>query len=169
MMKIDVGTNEKQRDETIGFLMDCMKENLNHCRHIENERLSFASLYMVLAGGVLTIVGGKGGEINRTIVLALLLTIFILGIIALIVTYKWNYVFEGHRECAIACYKQLHEIIFLEKDEPNVIYLRHMEVLKKGLPLYCFKFDGKSKFYKKTRFWFIVFYSVILIAIACVM
>ena len=82
-----------------------MKENLNHCRHIENERLSFASLYMVLAGGVLTIVGGKGGEINRTIVLALLLTIFILGIIALIVTYKWNYVFEGHRECAIACYK----------------------------------------------------------------
>ena len=42
-------------EEQISFLQNCMNENLNHARHVENERLTFNSILLALIAGVLAI------------------------------------------------------------------------------------------------------------------
>ena len=47
---------ESLTDTQIDFLMSCFEQNLEHARHVENERLTFNSIYMALVGGVLAFV-----------------------------------------------------------------------------------------------------------------
>lgn len=49
-MSDKLNTNSDKKEcpaEEKSFLLDCMKENLAHARHIENERHTFFSLYLV--------------------------------------------------------------------------------------------------------------------------
>lgn len=41
---------ENNPDAYLSFIQECMKENLNHARHIENERHNFLSLHLVVVG-----------------------------------------------------------------------------------------------------------------------
>ncbi|MBR4304495.1 MAG: hypothetical protein IKT81_04115 [Clostridia bacterium] len=41
---------KNNKDAYRNFMQDCMKENLNHARHIENERHNFLSLHLVVVG-----------------------------------------------------------------------------------------------------------------------
>ena len=37
--------NMDVQEKKIEYLQHCVSENLNHARHVENERLSFTSIY----------------------------------------------------------------------------------------------------------------------------
>lgn len=163
--------NEKKENCDIGkrsFLMECMKENLNHARHAENERLTFASIYMVLVAGVLTVTINQGSKDKPTTIM-MLAGVAMLGDIAICLTCKWNRVFEGHRNCAIACYKQLYKELISADEELNACYPEMtVDAVEKGLALYPFKFHKEPKWYQSARRLFIVFYGVLLFAIVAV-
>ena len=40
-----------RRAEQIAYLQHCVSENLNHARHVENERLTFTSIYIAMVIG----------------------------------------------------------------------------------------------------------------------
>ena len=43
----------KDLDENqVSFLSQCMTENLEHARHVENERLTFNSIFLALVAGL---------------------------------------------------------------------------------------------------------------------
>ena len=88
------------------FLMACFQENLTHARHVENERITFFSLYLV---GVGMILGVAMDSAARPLV-SILMTVLLLGmsVISTVLLRRWNQVFEGHRNtarriCSLLC------------------------------------------------------------------
>lgn len=88
------------------FLMACFQENLTHARHVENERITFFSLYLV---GVGMILGIAMDCADRPLV-SILMTVLLLGmsVISTILLRRWNQVFEAHRNtarriCSLLC------------------------------------------------------------------
>lgn len=115
-------------------LLECMKENLNHARHVENERLTLISIYTVIATTFLVYVfeSGLGGAKKSTLlILGFLLA---LGVLCMIVTKKWNIVFDAHRQCAADCYMKI-------MNTDVVVY--DLSMPPKKIPYYAFYFDTK--------------------------
>ena len=42
--------------EKYDFIRSCMQENLQHARHVENERISFHGFYAALSAGALAFI-----------------------------------------------------------------------------------------------------------------
>jgi|GEM_PF-1741256 F0F1-type ATP synthase assembly protein I len=86
--------------EDRAFLISCFGENLAHARHIETERITFFSLYLVGVGMLL----GKVLDTAVNPVIGLLLSVLLLIMSAVCVTLlrRWNQVFESHRRTARA-------------------------------------------------------------------
>ena len=79
------------------FLIECLKENLEHARHVENERLTFVSLLLVGVGLIL--------EFAATITCAplkigLYVVLILINIICTCLLRRWEAIFEGHRAIA---------------------------------------------------------------------
>ena len=108
---------EKQR-----FLFECMKENLVHARHVENERLTFISLLLVSTGMILNFSANIG---NPLIKLLMGVALLLFNVICTKLLGRWNAVFEGHRKIAEKIMNELEAAY--EKDElpelPPVIEL----------------------------------------------
>ena len=89
------------------FLTACFQENLEHARHVENERITFFSLYLVGVGMIL------GVAVDPTIhpLFAIAATVLLLGmgLISTVLLRRWNQVFEGHRAAALGLCRQLGE------------------------------------------------------------
>ena len=49
------------RAEQIAYLQHCVSENLNHARHVENERLTFTSIYIAM------VIGAVGRAFSATL------------------------------------------------------------------------------------------------------
>ncbi|MBE6038846.1 MAG: hypothetical protein E7218_06530 [Anaerofustis stercorihominis] len=104
------------------FLLDCMKENLAHARHIENERHTFFSLYLVAVGlvlGDILLTHTSGVDIPRIIVCALMI---MLHAVVKNLFHRWNRAYKSHMKNAKKLrdeYMQITGISFGEvgKDE----------------------------------------------------
>lgn len=83
------------------FLLECMKENLGHARHVENERMTFNSLFAALVGGSLAVISQIDDQVIAVTMIGILM---LLNIICFTFTKRWNKVFKNHYETAKKIY-----------------------------------------------------------------
>jgi len=85
--------NKQEQAEKQRFLFECMKENLVHARHVENERLTFISLLLVSTSMILNFSTSIGSPAIK-LLLGLMLVCF--NVICTKLLGRWNDVFNGH-------------------------------------------------------------------------
>ncbi len=82
------------------FLSTMICQNLDHARHVENERLSFNSIFLAAMAGFVSI---AFSSLDKPIILyPILLFLFGLTYVGLIFTERWTAVYKGHFEKAKA-------------------------------------------------------------------
>lgn len=87
------------------FVIELFEQNLEHARHVENERLTYCACFTALIGGGLAVLSGlKGSLVN--IVLSLVL--FLLSILSYFLNERWSNAFDHHITYAKGCYYILH-------------------------------------------------------------
>lgn len=86
--------------QDLDYLKTCFSENLNHARHVENERLTFTSIYIALVVGAVAVVFGLE---NNWIAFGVSAVLAILGFMAILLNMRWQEVFAGHMAKAKAC------------------------------------------------------------------
>ena len=122
------------------FIQTAMQENLNHARHVENERMSLLVGIAALVAGVLAVGGGmltsameKASDRDilvsalefATILLILGVTLLVLVLCKRLNT-RWNMTFDRHMFYARSCYYLLHRSNFELndrglKDDPHLM------------------------------------------------
>lgn len=88
------------KSESTEIYLRVFSENLNHSRHVENERQMFSSVYIAMSGAFLafaTNLGSKPTTLMILITTVMDIIMILLGVITILVTRKWNYVFECHK------------------------------------------------------------------------
>ena len=88
------------RAELLTYLQACFSENLNHARHVENERLTFTSIYIAMVIGAVAVVFGLENNWVAFSV-ALLLTGF--AVMAFLLNHRWQGIFDKHKSKVKAC------------------------------------------------------------------
>lgn len=89
-------------EEQADFITACMSENLEHARHVENERLTFNSIFLALVAGAMAL----SGSLNAVMTFAMYLFLTIAGFLSIVLTARWNNAFQGifiMRSGAIYC------------------------------------------------------------------
>ena len=81
-----------------GFLQDCMKENLSHARHIENERHNFLSLHLVVVGLFMTAILSPDTSPWISLILSSVLLMF--SNIMSELFKRWDRVYNAHLDTA---------------------------------------------------------------------
>lgn len=176
------GSNESLLDEVayISFLSTCMEQNMEHARHVENERITFLSLYLVGVGLLLAIIFDiVFSTMTQHLPIALFMAIALLALnfISIRLLKRWNNVFKGHNDTA----KRLCSIIdsSFEKIDAQSLYEIHKNNVSNENFYYYFnnRLAKKQKAAKKplleklkyvsTNDWFLAFmYVVTVIEIA---
>lgn len=134
---------ESLTDTQIDFLMSCFEQNLEHARHVENERLTFNSIYMALVGGVLAFVYST--EVKYVMFsVGVTVLLIITGFIAMLLTKRWDHTFDRHIEYAKGCYRLVHQSLFpddLDDEDENNEDAAASEWINgvNGLPAYAFR------------------------------
>ena len=139
---------ESLTDPQIDFLMSCFEQNLEHARHVENERLTFNSIYMALVGGVLAFVYST--EVKYVMFsVGVTVLLIITGFIAMLLTKRWDHTFDRHIEYAKGCYRLVHQSLFpddLDDEDENNEDAAASEWINgvNGLPAYAFRPQNPS-------------------------
>ena len=136
------------------FLIQCFSENLEHARHVENERLTFNSIFLALVAGAIAFDEFLKPPMDFLIFLFLIAA----GFLSIILTARWNNAFERHLFYAQQCYKLLHKELFsiptMRHDpEGSQRYREYIDGLDE-LPLYCFKINHPVAYTKAGRLLF---------------
>jgi len=81
--------------DTESGLLECFKENWQHARHVENERIGFTQFFAMIVGAAVTIAfqSSSGGP-SRIIALAIF--IIFLALLGLLLTDRWGQTFDTH-------------------------------------------------------------------------
>ncbi len=135
-------------EEDRELLLEYLKENLAHARHVEGERMTFNALFAALVGGAFGIMTQIESVVTTVAILCLLILV---NVVCLALTERWSDVFAGHHETA----KRLHRLIVGYSADINAYYI----------------FDNKAaknkKHYISTRKYFKYFnYMILLILLA---
>lgn len=96
----------------LGFVQLMLKENLNHLRHAEMERLLYCIVVAIASLGAFVLLAAVENLLVKAGI-ALLLLVFIL--LTKELSERWGLVFDRHMENAKRCYLILHEEIFKDK------------------------------------------------------
>ena len=99
--------NHRQAD-VINYLQHCVSENLSHARHVENERLTFTSIYIAMVIGAVAVVFGLENNYVAVMVSGLL-TAF--GLMSALLNQRWQDVFDDHMKKAAQCDDRWHKLI----------------------------------------------------------
>ena len=128
---------KKLNETQITFLTECMKENLAHARHVENERLTFNSIFLALAAGALAFADSLDSKLSVLVYLALVLA----GFLSILLTARWNNAFKRHLFYAQECYKMVHINLFDGADDKPTSLIGPGESIPglKDTPAYCFQ------------------------------
>ena len=86
------------KDGYRSFLLECMKENLNHARHIENERHNFLSLHLVVVGLFLGTIISPETSPWFSLLFSIILLMF--SSIMSELFKRWARVYQGHMDTA---------------------------------------------------------------------
>lgn len=87
-------------EQKLNYLQHCVSENLNHARHVENERLTFTSIYIAMVIGAVAVVFGLE---NNYVAFVLCLALFGFSLMAFYLNARWQGVFEEHMSKAKEC------------------------------------------------------------------
>ncbi|KYK38743.1 MAG: hypothetical protein AYK18_16730 [Theionarchaea archaeon DG-70] len=82
-------------------LIEVLKENRSHLRHIENGRLQFTYVYSILITAVLTLLGSRGAiafQVTRPYSTSIVGFIVLLSFLGYLLTLRANYVLHRHLE-----------------------------------------------------------------------
>lgn len=167
--------NEEQAE----FVTNCMTQNLEHVRHVENERLNFNTIFLALVAG--TFAFADSFNSNMTLVLYVVMTLA--GFLSMILTTRWNNAFERHLFFAQRCYAMLHINLFKGaktegtegKDTGERDILEFIPDINET-PMYCFRIrqpfprwrKGDILYKSRTNHLYTAFYWMIqLILIMC--
>ena len=93
---------------TMDYLKHCVSENLGHARHVENERLTFTSIYIATVIGAVAVIFGLDDRRIAVIVSAVLA---LFGLMAMLLNMRWQGVFDDHMHMAEQCQRQWHQMI----------------------------------------------------------
>ena len=122
----EVDHDDEYDDSQESFIQTVMQENLNHARHVENERMSLLVGITALVAGVLAVGGsmlttaleeaaehGKLASVVEfgTIFLVLFVTALVLWLCKRL-NSRWNMTFDKHMFYAKSCYFLLHRSNF---------------------------------------------------------
>ncbi len=156
---------DEQRAKNLRMLLE---QHWLHCRHIESERAWFMSVYAAITGGMLAYIFTNTNDTKELPLLFLIVLTFA----GFILTSRWTYVFEFHREEVNALAVKLD---FESSVKPLVkppMETPKMEILPKSIcrlkiseRLQNFINENTDKFFK-TRYWFPLFYLIILVGLA---
>ena len=118
------------------FLIECMKENLNQARHVENERMLFVTLFAALAGGALAIISSM--DIAPIIKQVIILLLILLNAMCLRLTIRWNDVFSAHWVKAEEIYLLILSQHYTDCQIPQNKYYHfdNIKYEKKGVMIY---------------------------------
>ena len=129
---IDKQINAKKSDDrekvyahyynTLGFLENCMNENLFHARHVENERLTFNSFFVGLTAGALAFLLQIRDYKRMAIMICIVM--ILCAILNILLTYRWNFCYRRHMFYAKECYKTMHIMLFDKSDKDNLLNYR---------------------------------------------
>ena len=97
---------QAQLPQDLDYIKTCFSENLNHARHVENERLTFTSIYIALVVGAVAVVFGLE---NNWIAFSVAAVLTVLGMMAILLNMRWQEVFSRHMAQAKACEKAWRE------------------------------------------------------------
>ncbi len=97
-----------KREELIAYLQTCMTENLNHARHVENERLTFTSIYVATTIGAVAAVFALS---DRWVAFWVAFALFFFSILAYFFNKRWQTVFNSHIKEAKNCQRKLADIL----------------------------------------------------------
>lgn len=86
------------KDAYRSFVQDCMKENLNHARHIENERHNFLSLHLVVVGLFMSAILSPDTSPWISLILSSVLLMF--SNIMFELFKRWDRVYNAHMDTA---------------------------------------------------------------------
>lgn len=166
--------DQELTDAQIGFLQNCMIENLNHARHAENERLTFNSIFLALVAGALAFASSFPAHIAFFIYLAITMA----GFLSMLLTARWNNTFQRHVYYAQQCYKLVHRDLFGDAPGDECSKNDRWESIDglDDIPMYCFKIYspiaytplGKNLYKIRTKVLYNTFYWTIqIILISC--
>ena len=96
------------QEKKIEYLQHCVSENLNHARHVENERLSFTSIYTAIVVGSVAVLFALE---DSKVALGLALFLAAVSILATRLNNRWQEVFDEHIDKAKACDEQWRNAI----------------------------------------------------------
>jgi len=163
--------------ELMTFLLECMKENLNHARHVENEIHSFTGVYMAIVAGLLAFNFSLG---DSELAIGLYFIMLCASAIAFFLIRRWYAVFDTHMRCAENVYHGLVDVHVNGKyPYPELDRIRQLQksagadrkVLVKQfisdddlLPLYAFSHKRKHS-WLRTRWLVYGFHFVICIVV----
>ena len=160
---------EPLTEAQIAFLQNCMDENLNHARHVENERLTFNSILLALIAGVLAIASSLPQRISFFLYLAITMA----GFLSMLLTVRWNNAFSRHLFYAQQCYMLIHKHLFGDRPGDEKSEGDRWESIDglNDIPMYCFKINspiaytpiGKRLYSIRTRVLYNSFYIMIQI------
>lgn len=154
--------NENQ----FAFISQCMTENLEHARHVENERLTFNSIFLALVAGALAF----ADSFQPMIAIGIYFVLALAGFLSIVLTARWNNAFNRHQFYAQQCYRLLHINLFgkgeaLAGERTNPEEIEGID----EIPLYSFRIHkpvpytklGELLYKPRTRNLYIAFYWII--------
>ena len=144
---IDLRSSTNIDDQKYNFICSMLQENLQHARHVENERITYHGFFIALVAGVFafiiktgefsTLAEGDGNHklsllflIPLIISLLLCIILIILGMLTLQLCERWSNAFDRHLEYAKGCYYILHKALFKNtgKDVTHTDLIERLEV-----------------------------------------
>ena len=121
----------------LAYLQHCVSENLNHARHVENERLTFTSIYIAMVIGAVAVVFGLE---NNWVAFTVSASLTLFGIMALKLNARWQGVFDEHMHKAEECQRLWrHGLDGEDADLPEMCY--------------CYSYVAKPKIFWRKCQW----------------
>jgi len=125
-------------ERKLDYLQHCVSENLNHARHVENERLTFTSLYIAMFVGAVAVVFGLE---NNYVAVLVSLALFGFSLMALELNARWQGVFDDHSRKAKLC-QELWLQAMKDSDSVDI-----------DITNYCFSYHSKPKKFRLRLLW----------------
>lgn len=133
------------------FILVMLSENLNHARHVENERLSYCATATALFGITSAFISTQSSYTWMNLILCAVMVLFIL--LSICVNARWSTAFQRHLENGKKCYYMLHKTYFpdddfiqanfpKEKEEFHLVDTPNLNL--KHFPLYSFNIQNSK-------------------------
>jgi len=133
------------------FILVMLSENLNHARHVENERLSYCATATALFGITSAFISTQSSYTWMNLILCAVMVLFIL--LSICVNARWSTAFQRHLEYAKGCYYMLHKKNFpngtstepsllKEKEESHLVDTPNINL--GHFPLYSFNIQNSK-------------------------